>query len=81
MSNQSLHLLGHSFLQVLSAASMRDLESPHLVGMMMVNALRGNGLNVVDEDSTQELPTINLPLAVRAHQALGCDTLELEQVR
>lgn len=80
MSNQSLQLLGHAFLQVLSAASMRDLENEHLVGMMMINALRAEGLNVVDQDPTTELPVIDLPLAIRAHQAMGCDTLELEQV-
>lgn len=77
-SSTSITLIGHAFLQVLSTASMRDLDSPHVTGEMLIEQLRREGFTVTDLDPTEQLPIIDAPLAARVHHELSCDTLELE---
>jgi hypothetical protein len=78
MSNQSLQLIGMAFTDVLSAGNMRDFDNATVLGMMMVNALRANGLTIVDHDRTDTLPVLDAHMAARVQHEMGYDTLELE---
>ncbi len=74
-SSTSISLIGHAFLNVLSAASMRDLESPHVTGEMMIEHLRREGFIVTDIDPTTELPMLDAHMAARYSTRWGTTPL------
>lgn len=66
-NHASLSVIGRVYTDLLGSVSMRDLESPAIIGILLVNRLKDAGLVIVDLEQTQELPgmvdhTIELPV-------------------
>lgn len=79
-------LVGQTIMDAMTSTLSPELKiDEHTLGLLFLQRMGRAGLrvvrvtdaNVLPEDITVELPTIDLPLAVRVHQALDNSTLEL----
>ena len=81
-------LVGRTIMDALTTVTPGQLVNEDLLGLLFLNHMGRAGLrlvaitndNIGPEDITVELPTIDLPLAVRMRQAMDLGTtLELER--
>jgi hypothetical protein len=55
-NHASLSVIGRVYTDLLGSVSMRDLDSPAIIGILLVHKLKEAGLVIVDLEQTQALP-------------------------
>lgn len=76
-NHTSLTVIGRIYAELLGSVSMRDLETPAVMGVLLTSRLKDAGFVVTDLEQTAELPgmvdhtiDMDLPCLALTRQAL-----------